>query len=483
VKRAQKAGSLVERSPHLLRSHWLFAVLLLAGIIVRSLAIIGERPALLYNGDSFFYLENSRSLAPDSFHPVVYALLLWCLHSTGSLLSVSILQHALGILAGIFVYVLCIRQGVRPWLAAIAAAPILLDLYEVVVEQMVIADSLAVVLLAFSLLLATGRSRAACALAGIAFAFAALTRLVLLAAFPALLLIAWGTGSGKPRRLRVPVLLASLVVPLVAYASWMQAVTGEFGLERASGMLLYGRLASVADCRSLHLTEQEKPLCESAPYHLSPLFYMWSAHSPLRQHFSSPHGQPWFVSSVTFGFAERVILTQPGEYFPSVASEFVDYFSPLRDSQDRGMPAVIYLFPVVTTHVYNVVPANVGFPVGAAGPRLAQAQVTIVRPVASLLRRLQRFLYTPGPVLAVALLVALWSFLATVKRRDKLHMIGVRALGLALGGVSLLVGTAATGVFDWRFLLPALVIIPPAGAIGAETLLRWHRAFASSESG
>jgi hypothetical protein len=359
----------------------------------------------------------------------------------------------------------------------------LLDLYEVVVEQMVIADSLAVVLLVFSLLLATGRSRAACALAGITFAFAALTRVVLLAAFPALLLIAWGTGSGKPRRLRVPVLLSSLVVPLVLYASWMQAVTGEFGLERASGMLLYGRVASVADCRSLHLTEQERPLCESAPSHLSPLFYMWSPQSPLRQHFPSPHGQPWFVSSVTFGFAERVILTQPGEYFSSVASEFVDYFSPLRDSQDRGMPAVIYLFPVVTTHAYNVVPANVGFPVGATGPRLAQARVTIVRPVASLLRRLQRFLYTPGPVLAVALLVALWSFLATVKRRDKLHMIGVRALGLALGGVSLLVGTAATGVFDWRFMLPVLVIIPPAGSIGAEILLRWRRASASSEAG
>ena len=450
---------------------------------MRSLAVVGERPALLYNGDSYFYLENSRSLTPDSFHPVVYALLLWCLHSTGSLLSVSIVQHALGVLAGIFVYVLCLRQGVRPWLAALASAPILLDLYEVVVEQMVIADSLAIFLLAFSLLLATGRSRAACALAGITFAFVTLSRVELLAALPALLLIAWGIESGKSRRLRVLALLASLVVPLVAYASWMQAVTGEFGLERASGMLLYGRMASVADCRTLYLTEQEKPLCESAPYHLSPLFYMWSPRSRLRQHFPSPHGQPWLVSSVTFGFAERVILTQPGEYFPSVASEFVDYFSPVRDSQDRGMPAVIYLFPVVATHVYNVVPANVGFPVGATGPRLAQARVTIVRPVAALLRRSQRFLYMPGPVLAVALLVGLWSFLATVRRRDKLHMIGLRALGLALGGVSLLVGTAATGVFDWRFMLPVLVMIPPAGSMGVETLLRWRPASASTEVG
>ena len=433
----------------------------------------------MYYGDSYYYLQDSQTLRPDSLHPAIYAFLLWSLHTTGSLLSVSVLQHVLGLLAGLFVYVLCIRQGVRPWLAAIAAAPVLLDMYEVVVEQMVLSDCLAVFLLALSLLLASGRGRSTAALAGLSFALAALTRTVLLAGLPALLVVAWRARSTGQRPLRIGALLLCLALPLVGYASWMHAVTGQYGFESASGLLYYGRVADLADCGTLHLTKEEGPLCDpvSKASRRGPGFYMWSSQSPLREHFRAATGEPWvFPSAVTVGFAERVILAQPGDYLASVASQFFNYLSPFRRTYDKGDPPRIYMFPTSSRPNKNAVPATVGFPVSGGKFELARAPLTLVRPVAKLLRRVEAFLYTSGPLLAAAVLVALFGYLVGLRRDKDLRVIGARAIGLALGGVTLLLGTAAVGMFDWRLLLPVLVLIPPGGSMGAEVVLRWLRA-------
>lgn len=42
---------------------------------------------------------------------------------------------------------------------------------------------------------------------------------------------------------------------------------------------------------------------------------------------------------------------------------------------------------------------------------------------------------------------------------------------LAVAGLVALLGPAATSVFDFRYLLPALVLLPPAGATGLTLLL------------
>jgi len=82
----------------------------------------------------------------------------------------------------------------------------------------------------------------------------------------------------------------------------------------------------------------------------------------------------------------------------------------------------------------------------------------------------QRVAYTPGPVLAACLLVSLVAVVGWPRRRaDVRH----RRAGahLAVGGLLLILVPAATVSFDYRYLLPAAMLLVPAGALAVETLL------------
>jgi hypothetical protein len=81
--------------------------------------------------------------------------------------------------------------------------------------------------------------------------------------------------------------------------------------------------------------------------------------------------------------------------------------------------------------------------------------------------------YTPGPLLAIAALAALAGSLARLRRRAS-----PAQRQLALAGL-LFLSTAATLLlasdifeFTWRYQLPALITLPPAGALGISVLLR-----------
>ena len=65
----------------------------------------------------------------------------------------------LALASAVAIYLLLVRRGVRPWLAALAIAPLLLDASQVYLEQFIMADTLANALLVAGmvLLLWTGR--------------------------------------------------------------------------------------------------------------------------------------------------------------------------------------------------------------------------------------------------------------------------------------------------------------------------------------
>jgi hypothetical protein len=109
---------------------------------------------------------------------------------------------------------------------------------------------------------------------------------------------------------------------------------------------------------------------------------------------------------------------------------------------------------------------------------------TVWRPVATFLRAYQLGGgYTPGPLLVVFTLTGLAGSAALLRRRADP---GTRQLALAC----LLFFASAVSVilisdvfeFSWRYQLPALVTLAPAGALGIAVIIRSIRPIAASGS-
>src|SRR6202011_4022722 len=121
----------------LLRRHWMLAILLAAGLALRVLAQIAYRPALLYI-DSIKYLFG----AYPGNDPPGYQLVLQPFLAVANLDLVAAVQHLLGLGMAVALYALLLRRGSPRWLAALAAAPVLLDAYQLQMEQTVMPDVL-----------------------------------------------------------------------------------------------------------------------------------------------------------------------------------------------------------------------------------------------------------------------------------------------------------------------------------------------------
>ena len=133
--------------PGAVRGHWPFALVLSAGLALRVLTEVAYRPALLYI-DSAKYLVGSRGTTPEG-----YQVLLRLLDPVGGLALVAAVQHAFGLAMAIAVYALLIRHQVPRWAATLAAAPVLLDGYQLQLEQTVMPDVLFETMIAGGLVL------------------------------------------------------------------------------------------------------------------------------------------------------------------------------------------------------------------------------------------------------------------------------------------------------------------------------------------
>ena len=123
---------LPDRIATLLRRHWLITVLAAAGLLLRFASELAYRPALIYV-DSLKYLYG----ASPGADPLGYKAVLLAF---GNLEAVVLLQHLLGIAVAVLIYAVVLRRGASRWLAAVAAVPVLLDAYQVQMEQTIMPD-------------------------------------------------------------------------------------------------------------------------------------------------------------------------------------------------------------------------------------------------------------------------------------------------------------------------------------------------------
>jgi hypothetical protein len=494
-----------------------FGTLFLGGAALRALAMYAYRPAFEFDGDSYAYLKLSRRLDPDPVRPAGYPVFLKALSWTDALWLVPLLQHLAGLAVAVAIYALSARRGVARPVAALAAAPVLLDAYQVALEHFILAEALFAALLVAALyaLLASPRpSAAACAVAGTCLAAASLVRTI------GLVIAVLAMAHVLLRRVgwrRVAVVGLTLAAPLGAYASWYDAVNGRYALTGGDAAWFYGRVAPIADCSRLDLVPEQSVLCSPHPpaERPGPNFYVWDRNSP-RFRLAAPEDER---DALLADFSRQVATKQPGAYARLVAADFGHYFAPGRDTGVRDWPVGTWRFPTgdEPAYLHNNRPLHT-FP--GADPT-----EVYVRPHVDVLRAYQKVGYLPGPALAATAVLGLAAVAAGVGRPRRIRIprrLRVRrraAAGeqppppatapagpaaerrrmaaerrrtaadcrlLVAVGVVVLAVPSATVCFDYRYLLPALLVFPPAAALGwrqAHLVLAARRADPASAPG
>jgi hypothetical protein len=470
------------------RRHWLMTALLLAGLVLRVLAQITYRPALLYI-DTLKYLYNAwPGTDPLGYKGVLKAILL-----VGNLQVVTAVQHLVGLGMGVAIYAVLQRRGVPRWLAALAAAPVLLDAYELQNEQTIMPDVWfdGLMVLALVVLLWQPRpTRKAIAAAGIALGLSVTvgqaTEILIV---PAVIYVAIAVGGWWRAVRSVALLCAAFVLPILLYMSLSAAFSGHFWLSRAGTSQLYGRVAEAADCATLNVPSYERALCPTAKQKaLGADGLDHDASSPLQQYVTPPGMSQ---SKVISSFIKAVMVQQPLRVLEGTAADAARLFAVTRVTIPGDTAISRWQFQTTYPGYENYIRTNpqgviiLGLKVQNPPPDFVYQPLSpamggkaqVITPLADFLHAYQLDGgYTPGPLYLAATVLGLIGTLSLVRRRKRGSPLAPdRQLALAcclffLSAAAILLFSDFTE-FSWRYQLPAIMTLPPAGALGLAVII------------
>jgi hypothetical protein len=441
------------------RRHRLLAGAFVLGVGLRALVLVTYEPAGLLSADSYQYLTDAHRFKPGPEHPFGYPGFLSVLLPLGNLAAIPLVQHALGLGIGVALYALVRRLGAGPVAATVGALPWLLDGLVLNLEQYVMAETLFVALVIAGLAALCWHERLsirAAAGAGLLLGFGALTRTTGLALIVPAAAYVLGPRLGRKQ---AATLVSAFALPVLVYAVAYWGAFGVFGLTSIDGYVLYGRVAPFAKCEGAKLTAYERALCDPRPVSKrpGPNYYVSYEVSPLRR-LEPPPGETRNGAGRAFFY--RIVLHQPGEYVRTIGSDLAHYAKPERKTGRRDFPYRVWRFADVYARPDLRREATRRY---GGTDRLLQGP-------AHVLESYGRAAFTPGPVLALALALALVGGVAGRRRGTSRSLRGECLLFGSAGFVLLLV-PAATAVFDYRFVVPVLALLPPAGALGATVLV------------
>jgi hypothetical protein len=485
------------------RRHWLMTLLLAAGLVLRVITQVAYRPALLYI-DTLKYLYNAwPGTDPLGYKGVLQAILL-----VGNLQLVAAVQHLVGLAMGVAIYAVLLRRGTPRWLAALAAAPVLLDAYELQMEQTIMPDVWFEALMVAGLVVLLWQPRLTArsiVVGGIAFGLSATVWQA--GEFLILPAVVWAAiaSVGWRRKVRAAGLMCvAFVVPIVCYMTLSLVFSGHFWLSRSGTSTIYGRVAEAADCATLNVPSYERVLCPTAQQKaLGPDGLDHDASSPLTG-YEPPTGLS--QSAVVSSFTWSVITQQPLRVLSSVAADAARLFEVTRVTSPGDTPISRWQFQTSYPSYQNYIRTNhddviiVGLKVQNPPPNYTYqaldpsmgGKAAVIGPLASFLRTYQLDGgYTPGPLYLFATVAGLAGTLFLIRRRrggqdaadDSVSGQSRRGLALAcclffITPVVLLLGSDVTE-FSWRYQLPAIMTLPPAGALGIAVILAHVRSRAT----
>jgi Dolichyl-phosphate-mannose-protein mannosyltransferase len=468
----------------------LFALALIPAVLLRVDAELGYRWQSWFN-DSFSYVSSAVSLTPETSRPSGYPVYLWLLSPFHSYFLVTASQHLMGLLVAVMIYALARRRFAAPaWVAVLATLPVLYDGFEIQLEHLVMTDTLFLFLAfaALTVLLWNPRpSWRACLAAGLLLGLSATVRstgLALIPVFALYLLIRFlpGVAVGGARGRGWRALIAGLVacgvafaVPVAGYEAWYKSAHGQFTMTESTGVFLYSRVMTFAECSQMTLPVDLLSLCTSVPPAQRPIAqaYIWDTASPLNR-FPAPKFSPT-VNKLAEKFAVEAIEAQPLDYARAVWDDTVRSFDWSRQVFPNGATYDEYLFGYHSLSIPGS-PYH-GYSSPEAYYVRGNASTVVVDPFAKLIRVYQRYVWLPGTVYGLILLVGLAGVVLRWRRA------GRDALLPWLCSVALIVAPAATAEFDYRYVTTAVPFACLAAAMAFGRRARGEQPDASAGAG
>ena len=472
-----RAGRGLRALARVAREHPGIVGVLVAATVLRAAVAIAFAPALFFS-DSWQYLNLAYSAEPVGIapsRPSGYPLILRVLSLPGRNLELfTTLQHLAGLATGTVLYALLVRLGIQRWLAAGAAALVLLDLYAITLEQHILTEAFFTLTMVVALALTIvrpGDVRAA-GVAGVLLAAAVTMKTVALFVVPVWLVYLLWARVG-----RRAVLAGALAVtlPLLAYSSVHLWRAGAFGLQQAEGWFLYGRVAAIADCERVRVPAATRPLCvrsAAAREWATTGFWIWSPYSPAAQlfggnpdaHVARPDAaqRASRANRMLKDFALTVIRERPLAYGRLVAEDFGRFFVPGTGYDDPDIVSVTLPARPRTEWIHE-----------EARVRYVPSYVARSRPPAGALLDLQRWLHAPRWLFGALSVAAVLALTIGLTRRGRGRVPHRREILLLSGsGLAMLLVSAATTAFVVRYLIPALPLLAAGGVLAVTDLVR-----------
>ena len=460
----------------LVRRNWLFSLALALAVVPRLVAMLGYRPAMLFRLDTFDYLWGAVHLSPNVINPSGYSLFLWLLLPFHSLVLVAVLQHLMGLGVATMVYGVLRHYRLPAWGATLAAAPVLFDPEQIMIEHLIMADLLAMVLMvgAFAvLLLRDSPSVWRSATAGVLMGAATIVRptvLPLVVLIPIYLLlrrVGW-------RRAGAALLAGAL--PVVGYLGWFAAVHGSFNMSNSNGLFLWSRTMSFANCQVIKPPADLQELCpEAQPGPLAradpalrrlPKRYLWNHRIWAWQNTTSgfvPDDAAFTQANNerALRFAILAIKAQPVAYAKTIAAEVAEPFRRI----DKTLR-----FPVIQPSSATIGPAyNLRYAVGTIKAYTGNDQgvsrylgahfgARVVHPYNVLMNTYQHVIFLPGPVFGLIVLTGLVGIVIPRRRTSAAILLWVSA-------VVIMVLPTAEHEYTYRYVIPAVPLVCMAAAL------------------
>jgi len=479
--------ALIGKIRSVLRYHWLASILIAAGIAFRVLAQMAYHPAIIYI-DTLKYLYHSW---PGS-DPVGYKVPLKLILLVGDLGTVEVVQHALGIAIAVTLYVVMLRRGLPRWLGALAIAPVLLDLYQVQVESMIMPDiwfeALVVAGLAVLLWRPVPSMRLALIGGALLGASTGIRQIGEVLIIPALVFVVAMGGGWRKIIQNGTAVACAFALAILFYLSASYQLAGHFWISRSSVTLTYGRMASVADCATLKIPAVERPLCPTkADQAKGPDWLDHGQYSPLRTYDTIlPIWRLGQKDQLVADFNRAVERQQPTRVIAGILRDSVKLFAIDRYTSPGDTPIVRWQFqrkfPTVQYGPWisvrdNAIWLDTGSYQSSVHEKLNPAYggpPQVDKPIAAFLRWYQlRGGYTPGPLYLLCVIAGLAGSVLAFMRRPRARAARPLALGslLFFAAGAIVLGGSDLFEFTWRYQIPAMVTLPPAGALGIGALI------------
>lgn len=442
-----------ERIPPLrrLRPHTALFILLTVSIALRVVTVLGYPSPVWFGGDSNTYVKASLNLVPSLARPSGYSVFLWLMRPLGSLITVIVVQHLLGLATGVLVYVLVWRLTRRAWLGCLAAAPVLLDAFQIQLEHQLMADGLFIFLVVAAFTIALWRPRPSWKMAAAAGALLACAALCRTVGMPLLVLMALWLVITRTGWRPMAAAVVAFAIPVLGYGFWFQSAHHTFALARADSVWLYGRTADFANCAKMKPRPALQKLCvPKEPDASAAWSVLWGPHSAL---WKIPHGYTGVEANKLAGeFAWLAIKTQPGDYARVVVRDTFRAFAWGRSPYPNADTMHDYTFAAAADPLTTPESATVQRYDGSPADPHADG------PFAGWMTGYQSWAYLPGPLFGVIMLIGLAGMIMRRSLRNP-------ALPLWLSALALLVVPAATADFDYRYVLPAVPLACLAAAL------------------